>query len=137
MCPLRRIPTTWSNRESKETNEQNESMKTPLLLLACGLLSAGALIAADRETTTSTTTTKTTTSTGTLQEWEPGTTFVMKEASGPVKYRYGKKVTYVTKSGKEIPEAELKTRIRVGNPVSVEYGTEGDARIVNRVIIDD
>jgi hypothetical protein len=112
-------------------------MKTPLLLLACGLLSAGALVAADRETTTTTTNTKTTTSTGTLAEWEPGTTFVMKESSGPVKYRYGKKVTYVTKSGKTIPESELKTRIRVGSPVSVDYDTEGDARIVNRVVIDD
>lgn len=110
-------------------------MKTPLLLLACGLLSAGALVAADKETTT--TTTKTTTSTGTLTEWEPGTTFVMKESSGPVKYRYGKKVTYVTKSGKEIPEADLKTRIRVGSPISVDYATEGDTRIVNKIVIDD
>src|SRR6187401_548505 len=96
-------------------------MKTPFLLLACGLLSAGALVAAGKETTTTTTTTKTTTSTGTLTEYVPGTTFVVKESSGPVTYRYGKKVTYVTRSGKEIPEAELKTRIRVGSPVSVDY----------------
>jgi len=62
---------------------------------------------------------------------------VVKESSGPVKYRYGKKVVYVTKSGKEIPEGELKTRIRIGSPVSVHYATEGENRIVNRVVIDD
>jgi hypothetical protein len=111
-------------------------MKTSYILLACGLLTAGALVAEDRTTTTTTKTT-TTTSTGTLTEYAPGTTFIVKESSGPVTYRYGKKVVYVTKSGKEIPEAELKTRIRVGSPVSVEYATEGDARIVNRVVIDD
>src|SRR6187455_1705600 len=124
---------------TKETVNQTNmnSMKTPFLLLACGLLSAGALVAADKETTTTTTKTKTTTSTGTLTEYVPGTTFVVKETSGPVTYRYGKKVVYVTKSGKEIPETELKTRIRVGTPISVDYATEGDARIVNRVVIDD
>jgi hypothetical protein len=114
-------------------------MKTSLILLACGLLSCTALVAADKEVTTSTTktTTTTTSSSGTLSEYVPGTTFVMKEESGPVTYRYGKKVTYVTKSGKEIPDAEIKTRLRVGSPVSVDYVTEGDARIVNRVVIDD
>jgi hypothetical protein len=54
-----------------------------------------------------------------------------------VKYRYGKKVTYVTKSGKTLTEDDVKTRIKVGVPVSVQYATEGDARIVNRVEIDD
>ncbi len=111
-------------------------MKT-LLILACSALCAGSLVAADKEKTTTTTTTKTTTSTGTIAEYAPGSTFVVKETSGPVTYKYGKKVTYVTKSGKEIPEAELKTRIRVGSPVSVDYATEGDTRIVNRVVIDD
>src|SRR3954465_6599485 len=112
-------------------------MKTPLVLLACSLLTAGARVAADRETPTTTTQTTTTTSSGTLSEYVPGTTFVMKEDSGPVTYRYGKKVVYVTRSGKAIPEEEVKTRIRVGSPVSVDYATEGDARIVNRVVIDD
>src|SRR4051812_49267343 len=111
-------------------------MKT-LILLSSALLCAGSLVAGDKETTTTTTTTKTTTSTGTITEYTPGTTFVVKESSGPVTYRYGKKVVYVTRSGKEIPEAELKTRIRVGSPVSVDYASEGDARVVNRVVIDD
>lgn len=113
-------------------------MKTSSILLACGLMTAGALVAEDKQTTTETTkTTTTTTGTGTITEYSPGTTFIVKESSGPVTYRYGKKVVYVTKSGKEIPEAELKTRIRVGSPVSVEYATEGEARVVNRVVIDD
>lgn len=115
-------------------------MKTAFLLLACGLICAGTLSAQEKkETTTETTktTTKTTTSTGTLTEYVPGTTFIVKENSGPVTYKYGKTVTYVTKSGKEIPEAELKTRVKVGNPVSVHYATEGDTRIVNKVVIDD
>src|SRR5688500_11586479 len=110
-------------------------MKTALIL-ACGMLTAGALVAAEEKTTT-TTTTKTTTSTGTLEEYVPGTTFIVKETSGPVKYRYGKKVTYVTKSGKVLTDADVKTRVKVGSPVSVHYATEGDARVVNRIEIDD
>ena len=107
-------------------------MNKTLLSLACALVASTAF-AAD-EVVTSTTTT---TSTGTLHEYTPGTTFVVKESSGPVKYRYGKKVTYVTKSGKTLSEADVKTRIKVGSPVSVHYATEGDARVVNRVEIDD
>jgi hypothetical protein len=107
-------------------------MKKTVLSLACALV-ATAAFAAD-EVVTSTTTT---TSTGTLSEYTPGSTFVVKESSGPVKYRYGKKVTYVTKSGKTLSDDEVKTRIKVGSPVSVHYSTEGDARVVNRVEIDD
>jgi len=99
-------------------------------------LCASAAIAAD-ETTTSTTTTRTTTSTGTISEYTPGTTFVMKESSGPVTYRYGKKVTYVTKKGKVLTEDDVKTRIKVGIPVSVGYVTEGDTRVISRVEVDD
>jgi hypothetical protein len=83
------------------------------------------------------TTIKTTTGTGTITEYTPGTTFIVKETSGPVTYRYGKTVTYVTKSGKVIAEDALKTRIRVGLPVSVHYVTDGDNRVISRVVIDD
>jgi hypothetical protein len=107
-------------------------MNKALLSIACAMV-ASAAFAAD-EVVTSTTTT---TSTGTLHEYTPGSTFVVKESSGPVKYRYGKKVTYVTKSGKTLSDDEVKTRIKVGSPVSVHYATEGDARVVNRVEIDD
>ena len=110
-------------------------MKNTILTLACALVASAAFAADVTESTT--TTTKTTTSTGTLEEYVPGTTFVVKESSGPVKYRYGKKITYVTKSGKVLTDADVKTRIKVGSPVSVHYATEGDARVVNRIEIDD
>jgi hypothetical protein len=109
-------------------------MKKILLPLAFGIISAMAFAA---EETTTTTTTKTTTSTGTISEYTPGTTFVVKETSGPVKYRYGKKVTYVTKSGKTLSDADVRTRIKVGAPVSVHYTTEGQDRIISRVEVEE
>ena len=102
--------------------------------MACACVATTAFAA---DTVTSSTTTTTTTSTGTIEEYAPGTTFVVKETSGPVKYRYGKKVTYVTKSGKVLTDADVKTRIKVGSPVTIHYGADGDARIIDRVEIDD
>jgi hypothetical protein len=107
--------------------------KTILSIMA---VSAAAAFAVD-EVTTSTTTTSTTYGTGTIAEYSPGTTFVVKETSGPVKYKYGKKVTYVTRSGKTLTEDDVRTRIKVGAPVRVQYGTEGDARVISRVEIED
>ena len=107
--------------------------KTMMSILCAGIASA---IAIGAEVTTSSTTT-TTTGTGVIEEYTPGTTFVVKEKAGPVKYRYGKKVTYVTKSGKTLTDDEVRTRIRVGSPVSVHYDTDGDAKVINRVEIDD
>lgn len=104
------------------------------ILIAMLAVCASAAIAAD---VTETTTTKTTTTTGTLSEYEPGKTFIVKETSGPVTYRYGKKVTYVTKKGKTLTDDQVRTRIKVGIPVSVHYATEGDNRVVSRVEIDD
>ena len=106
--------------------------KTMMSILCAGIASA---IAIGAEVTTSTTTT--TTGTGVIEEYTPGTTFVVKEKTGPVKYRYGKKVTYVTKSGKTLSDEEVRTRIRIGSPVSVHYDTEGEARVINKVEIDD
>lgn len=88
-------------------------------------------------TSTTTTTTSSTVGTGTITEYSPGQTFIVKETSGPVTYRYGKKVTYVTKKGKTLTDDEVRTRIKVGAPVSVQYATEGDARVISRVEIDD
>ena len=111
-------------------------MKKTLLSFACALV-ASAAIAADVEKTTTTTTTTGTTGTGTITEYTPGSTFVVKESSGPVKYRYGKKVTYVTRSGKTLTDDDVRTRIKVGAPVSVHYSTEGSDRVISRVEIDD
>ena len=33
--------------------------------------------------------------------------------------------------------ADVKARIKVGTPVSVHYATEGDARVISRVEVDD
>jgi hypothetical protein len=120
-----------SNRVTAKLDKNTDMKKLLIPLLA---LCASAAIAAE-QTTTSTTTT--TTSTGTISEFSPGQTFIVKETSGPVTYRYGKKVTYVTKKGKTLTDDEVRTRIRVGLPVSVHYMTEGDARVINRVEIDD
>ena len=106
-------------------------MTKTILSLACALVTTVAVAQ------TSVTTTKTTTSTGTIHEYTPGTSFVVKESSGPVKYRYGKKVTYVTKGGKTLSDDEVRTRIKVGSPVSVHYSTEGEDRVIDRVEIDD
>ena len=107
-------------------------MKLIAIPLACGILCCSAF-AAD----TTTTTISTTTSTGTIAEYSPSSTFVVKESSGPVKYRYGKKVTYVTRSGKTLSDADVRTRIKVGAPVSVHYATEGEDRVISKVEIDD
>ena len=86
------------------------------------------------ETTTTTTTTE---GSGTITEFSPGGTIVLKETSGPKHYRFGKHVTYVTKSGKELDEATVRTRIKVGVPVHVHYVGEGDNMLVDRVILDE
>ena len=97
-------------------------------------LCASAAIAAD---VVETTTTTTTTGTGTITEYAPGQTFIVKETSGPVTYRYGKTVTYVTRKGHVLTEDEIQHRIRVGAPVVVHYLRDGDARVISRVEVDD
>jgi hypothetical protein len=84
-----------------------------------------------------TTTTTTTEGTGTITEFTPGSTIVLKETAGPKHYRFGKKVVYVTKSGKELDEATVRTRVKVGAPVSVHYAGEGDSMLVDRVVLDE
>ena len=84
-----------------------------------------------------TTTTTTTTGEGTITEYSPGTSIVLKESSGPRTYRFGKKVAYVTRSGKELDEATVRTRVRVGVPVHVHYVGEGDNMLVDRVVLDE
>jgi hypothetical protein len=109
-------------------------MKRILIPIACATLTA---FAATAQVTTEKTTTTTTWGNGTVTEYTPGTTFIVKETSGPVTYKYGKTITYVTKSGTTLTDADVKTRIKVGAPVRVQYATEGDTRIINRVEIDD
>ena len=86
------------------------------------------------ETTTTTTTTE---GTGTITEFSPGSTIVLKESSGPRHYRFGKTVTYVTRSGKVLDEDTVRTKIKVGVPVRVHYMGTGDNVMVDRVILDE
>jgi hypothetical protein len=85
---------------------------------------------------TTTTSTTTTDATGTITEFTPGQTIVLKESSGPVHYRFGKTVTYVTRSGKVIDQATVKSRVRVGVPVRVHYSGTGPNMVVDRVILE-
>src|SRR5947209_14383335 len=86
------------------------------------------------ETSTTTTTTE---GSGTITEFSPGSAIVLKESAGPRHYRFGKKVVYATRSGKELDETTVRTRVRVGVPVRVHYVTEGSDMLVDRVILDE
>jgi hypothetical protein len=86
---------------------------------------------------TATTTTTTTEGTGTITEYTPGSAIVLKESSGPVRYRFGKTVTYVTRSGRVLDENTVRTRIKVGVPVRVHYTGTGPNMVVDRVILDE
>jgi len=109
-------------------------MKKTLLSILTATIAAAAIATADEVKTT---TTSTTVGTGTISEYAPGSTFIVKETSGPVTYRYGKKVTYVTRKGTTLSDDEVRTRIKVGVPVHVHYDTDGDARVINRVEVDE
>lgn len=97
-------------------------------------LCVSAAIAAD---VVETTTVKTTTTNGTITEYAPGKTFIVKETTGPVTYHYGKTVVYTTKKGRALTDDQVRTRIKVGIPVSVHYITDGDHRVISRVVVDD
>ena len=86
------------------------------------------------ETTTTTTTTE---GNGTITEFSPGTTIVLKESAGPRQYRFGKRVVYTTRGGKELDEATVRTRVRVGVPVHVHYVGQGENMMVDRVVLDE
>ena len=96
---------------------------------------ASAAIAA--EVTETTTTTKTTIGDGTVGGYSPGRTLIVKEKTGPVTYRYGKSVTYVTRGGKSLTDDDMKTRIKVGTPVKVHYDMEGQDRVISRVEVEE
>lgn len=85
---------------------------------------------------TTTTTTTATEDTGTITQYSPGSAIVLKETSGPVRYRFGKTVTYVSRSGKVLDEKTVRTRIKVGVPVRVHYAGTGENKVVDRVILE-
>ena len=85
---------------------------------------------------TTNTTTTATEDTGTITQYSPGSAIVLKETSGPVHYRFGKTVTYVSRSGKVLDEKTVRTRIKVGIPVRVHYAGTGENKVVDRVILE-
>ena len=102
-----------------------------------GIVCAMATPVVFAQSTTTTTTTTTTDGSGTITEYAPGSAFIVKESAGPVTYRYGENVTYVTRSGAPLTEEQVRTHVKVGAPVRVQYSSEGENRILNRVEIDD
>jgi hypothetical protein len=87
-----------------------------------------------RSTTTTTTTTE---GNGTITEYTPGSVIVLRESNGPIRYRFGKTVTYVTRSGRVLDENTVRTRVKVGVPVRVHYTGTGPNMTVDRVILDE
>jgi len=130
----------------RNSTKKGEIMKKLLLSIALAMVASLAWGQTTRQplmnvqqvpqqrTTTATTTT--TEGSGTITEFSPGSTIVLKESTGPRHYRFGKTVTYVTRSGKVLNEDTVRTRIKVGVPVRVHYTGTGDNMMVDRVILD-
>jgi hypothetical protein len=113
--------------------EGMNTMKKTLISLALAVVAPVAW-AQVSETTTTTTTTE---GNGTITEYTPGSTIVLRETSGPRTYHFGKTVTYVTRSGKVLDEDTVRTRVRVGIPVRVHYAGTGENVMVDRVTLDE
>jgi hypothetical protein len=78
------------------------------------------------------TTTTTTESTGTVTEFTPGQALILKtEAGEPMRYKFGKTVTYMTSDGKVIEAS----KIRKDSKVRVHYLKDGDNMVVDKVIV--
>jgi hypothetical protein len=109
-------------------------MKKVLLSIALACVAPFAWGQVSQQTTTTTTTTE---ANGTITEYTPGSAIVLRESSGPMRYRFGKTVTYVTRSGRVLDEDMVRTRIKVGVPVRVHYVGTGDNMMVDRVIVEE
>jgi len=119
---------------SQQLKQEREMMKKMLLSMALAVV---APFAWGQVSETNTTTTTTTEGNGTITEYTPGSQIVLRESSGPRTYRFGKTVTYVTRSGKTIDEVTVRTKVKVGVPVRVHYVGTGDRMMVDRVILDE
>src|SRR5215472_17387780 len=84
-----------------------------------------------------TTTTTTTDGSGSITEGTPGSVTVLSESSGPRTYRFGRTVTYMTRSGRVLDADVVRTRVKVGVPVRVHFVGTGDNMVVDRVILDE
>jgi hypothetical protein len=78
------------------------------------------------------TTTTTTESFGTVTEFTPGDSLILKtEASEPVRYKFGKTVEFVNAHGKVIEAS----KIRKDSKVHVHYVRHGDDMVVDKVTL--
>ena len=101
-------------------------------LVAYGQTSTSSTTVATGTNGTTQTTTTTTESTGTVTEFTPGQTLVLKtEAGEPMHYKFSKTVTYVTSDGKVIEAS----KIRKDSKVQVHYIKDGDDMLVDKVIV--
>ena len=83
---------------------------------------------------TGTTETTTTESLGTVTDFTPGQTIVLKtEAGEPAHYKFSKTVTYQTADGRVIEPS----KIRKDSKVRVHYLKSGDDMLVDKVIVTD
>ena len=101
-------------------------------LVAYGQTSTSSTTVATGTNGATETTTTTTESTGTVTEFTPGQTLILKtEAAEPVHYKFGKTVTYVTSDGRVIEAS----KIRKDSKVRVHYIKDGDDMVVDKVIV--
>ena len=101
-------------------------------LVAYGQTSSSSTTMATGTNGTTQTTTTTTESMGTVTEFAPGETMVLKtEAAEPVHYRFSKQVTYVTANGRVIDAS----KIRKDSKVQVHYVKDGDDMLIDKVIV--
>ena len=117
----------------QQLKQEREIMKKMLLSMALAVVAPFAW-AQVSETTTTTTTTE---GNGTITEYTPGNAIVLRESSGPRRYRFGKTVIYVTRSGRVLDEDTVRTKVKIGFPVRVHYAGTGDSMMVDRVILDE
>ena len=78
-------------------------------------------------------TTTSTTSAGTITQFQPSETVVIRSESNPEPIRYSvtKETTYVDESGNPVSVE----RVTSGAPVNVEYLREGDRMVASRIVV--
>jgi len=114
-------------------------MKKLIIGLACAAVAPFAFAQTTTTTTeqatapATTTTTSTTYSAGTVTEYQPGKTIIVKdESGGPVRFALGTAARIVDGAGKIVTAP-----LRSGQKVRVYYTGAGETRVVERVQVED
>jgi hypothetical protein len=144
--PKRGLSLLPSEGMGAEDNKQEKNMKISIRHCGTAALIAGALLLSpmafgqDTVTTTSAapdaavTQTTTTSSDGTITEFSPGDSVVLRTetSSAPVRYVYNKTTTVVDESGNPVDVSVVKT----GVPVHVFYAQEGGQMIARKIVVE-